>query len=114
MMTVTTPEIATQLFGYAPSGPYTIMTGVRELIGLGMWPIALLVFCASILIPALKLVGLAALLVLTQLGSPAWLAQRTRLYRVLETSGRWSMVDGFAASLLLPLMHIGHPGRNTC
>ncbi|HEX9465063.1 MAG TPA: paraquat-inducible protein A [Alphaproteobacteria bacterium] len=114
MMTVTTPEIATQLFGYAPSGPYTIMTGVRELIGLGMWPIALLVFCASILIPTLKLVGLAALLVLTQLGSPAWLVQRTRLYRVLETSGRWSMVDVFAVSLLVPLMQFGNLGRITC
>src|SRR5258708_39767321 len=104
MMTVTTPEIATQLFGYAPSGPYTIMTGVRELIGLGMWPIALLGFCASILIPTLKLVGLAALLVLTQLGSPAWVAHRTRLSRLRQTSGRWAGVAVFAASAFVPLV----------
>jgi len=114
MMTVTTPEIATQLFGYAASGPYTIMSGVRELIGLGMWPIALLVFCASILIPALKLIGLSALLVTTWLGSPVALRQRTRLYRLLDATGRWSMVDVFAVSLLVPLMQFGALGRITC
>ena len=114
MMTVMTPEIATQLFGYAASGPYTIMSGVRELIGLGMWPIALVVFCASILIPALKLIGLTALLVMTWRGSPVALVRRTRLYRLLDVTGRWSMVDVFAVSLLVPLMQFGALGYITC
>jgi paraquat-inducible protein A len=46
--------------------PDTILSGVKELIGAGMWPVALLVFFASITVPVLKLIGLTFLLITTQ------------------------------------------------
>ena len=49
--------------------PSTIIGGVEELIGAGMWPLAALVFFASIVVPGLKLIGLCILLISTQRGS---------------------------------------------
>ena len=41
--------------------PSTILGGVEELLHGGMWPLALLVFVASVCVPVLKLAGLAVL-----------------------------------------------------
>ena len=41
-----------------------------ELAAAGMWPLALLVFFASITVPVLKLVGLSYLLITGERGSP--------------------------------------------
>ena len=60
-----------------------------------MWPLALLVFFASFTVPVLKLLGLVVLLIATQRRSTCWLRDRTVLYRILETVGRWSMIDIF-------------------
>ena len=49
--------------------PSTIMGGVVELLSSGMYPLAALVFCASVVVPVLKLVALGAMLVATWLGS---------------------------------------------
>jgi hypothetical protein len=46
--------------------PNTILSGVKELIQVGMWPVALLVFFASITVPVLKLIGLTFLLITVQ------------------------------------------------
>ena len=51
--------------------PSTILGGVRELVSSGMYPLAALVFFASILVPGLKLVGLTIMLVTTQPGMGA-------------------------------------------
>ncbi len=48
--------------------PSTILGGVRELLELGMWPLAALVFFASIAVPVLKLIGLGILLISTHTG----------------------------------------------
>jgi paraquat-inducible protein A len=45
--------------------PSTIIGGVKELIAANMWPLALIVFVASILVPVLKMVLLAFLLICT-------------------------------------------------
>ena len=47
----------------------TIICGVTNLLAAGMWPIALLVFFASIIVPISKLVIVAYLLVSVQLRS---------------------------------------------
>ncbi|MBS0642240.1 MAG: paraquat-inducible protein A [Proteobacteria bacterium] len=87
--------------------PSTIMGGVRELIDAGMWPLAALVFFASVVVPVLKLAGLALLLVMTQRGSIVLLRDRTVLYRVIEAIGRWSMIDIFMGSILVALVQFG-------
>jgi paraquat-inducible protein A len=87
--------------------PSTILGGIRELISARMYPLAALVFFASILVPALKLVGLTFMLIMTQTGSMAWLRDRTRLYRIVAFIGRWSMIDIFMESLLGALVVFG-------
>jgi paraquat-inducible protein A len=87
--------------------PDTILSGVKELIAAGMWPVALLVFFASITVPVLKIVTLIFLLVSVQRGSRWRPRDRTVLYRVIESVGRWSMVDIFMISILVALVNLG-------
>lgn len=87
--------------------PSTIVGGVRELVSSGMYPLAALVFFASIAVPMLKLLGLSIMLVTAQAGRTAWLRDRTRLYHVVRWIGRWSMIDIFMESLLGALVQFG-------
>ena len=88
--------------------PSTIIGGVRELIDSRMYPLAALVFFASIAVPMLKLVGLSTMLVTTQTGRSGWLRDRTRLYHVVRWIGRWSMIDIFMEALLGALVKFGN------
>jgi paraquat-inducible protein A len=87
--------------------PDTIMSGVIELADSGMWPLAALVFFASITVPVLKLAGLIYLLVTTQRGKTGQLRNRTVIYRIVEAVGRWSMIDIFMISILVALVQLG-------
>ena len=81
--------------------PSTIIGGVKELIAGNMWPLALIVFVASILVPVLKLVSLAYLLISVRKRSRWRLKDRTLIYRIVEAVGRWSMVDVFEQPIRL-------------
>lgn len=85
----------------------TIITGVLELIHNRLWPLALIVFLASIVVPLLKLCGLTWMLLATLQGSPRLLIARTRLFRVIDTVGSWSNIDVFVASVLVALLQFG-------
>jgi paraquat-inducible protein A len=85
----------------------TILGGVFELWRSGSWPIALIIFAASIVVPLTKLIVLAWLCLATQFGTGGHAATRTRLYRVTEFVGRWSMVDVFAVALMVALIRGG-------
>jgi paraquat-inducible protein A len=85
----------------------TIMSGVIYFIQTGMWPIALVIFVASILVPLLKLLILTYLLISVQRGSSWRRAERTRLYRITEAVGRWSMLDVYVVSILVALVALG-------
>jgi paraquat-inducible protein A len=87
--------------------PSTILGGVRELLELGMWPLAALVFFASVAVPVLKLIGLGILLISTHMGTSRGLHDRTILYRVVDAIGRWSMIDIFMESILVALVQFG-------
>jgi paraquat-inducible protein A len=87
--------------------PDTILSGVKALIQAGMWPVALLVFFASITVPVLKLFGLAFLLITVQRRSSWRLRDRSLIYRLIEQVGRWSMVDIFMISILVALVNLG-------
>jgi paraquat-inducible protein A len=88
--------------------PDTILSGVEELAHSGMWPLALLVFFASITVPMLKLIGLIVMLVATRMRSGYRLRDRTVLYRIVEFVGRWSMIDVFMLSILVGLVQLGN------
>ena len=82
----------------------TIFSGVVSLATSGNWSIALIVFVASIAIPALKILALMILLLSVQLHW-RWLpAERTRLFWIVEGIGRWSMIDVFVTSMLVALI----------
>ncbi len=87
--------------------PSTIIGGVEELLASRMYPLAALVFFASIAIPMLKLIGLVVMLVTTQTGRSGWLRDRTRLYHTVRAVGRWSMIDIFMEALLGALVQFG-------
>jgi paraquat-inducible protein A len=87
--------------------PSTILSGVMELAASGMWPLAGLVFVASITVPVLKLASLAWLLISSYRGTFTRLRQRTKLYRAIEVIGRWSMIDVFMVSILTALVRMG-------
>jgi paraquat-inducible protein A len=88
-------------------GPHTIMGGVVEFVQSGFWPLALIVFTASVAVPMLKLAGLGVMLACIRRGSARGLRQRTRLYRVIEVLGRWSMIDVFVVAVLIALVRFG-------
>jgi paraquat-inducible protein A len=85
----------------------TIMSGVIYFVQTGMWPIALVIFLASVFIPLLKLLILTFLLISVQRKSNWRRQDRTRLYRITEIIGRWSMVDIFVVTILVALVHLG-------
>jgi len=84
----------------------TIMSGVVVLLQSGSWPIALLVFIASIVVPLLKILALGVLLYSAWRRSPRGRLQRSRLFRLVEIIGRWSMLDIYAISLLATLVQV--------
>ena len=86
----------------------TILSGVLFLLHHGMWPLAVIVFTASIFVPLLKLVMLVFLLVSVQLRSRWRPRERTRMYRITEAIGRWSMVDVYVVTILVALVHLGN------
>ncbi len=88
-----------QIEHYGSIETNTIMGGVIELIHYDLWPLAFIVFMASIVVPLAKLFGLAWLLWQTRKGSPRLLRQRTRVYRLIDTIGRWSNIDVFMISI---------------
>ena len=90
--------------------PMTIVAGMIELAAIGWWPIAIIVFIASISIPLFKLIALASMLVSVHRGSSWALRHRTGVYRFVETIGRWSMIDIFMVSILTALVQFGFLG----
>lgn len=85
----------------------TILSGVIYLAVHGTWPLAVVVFIASVVVPVLKILSLAYLAYSVQNGSQWRPLDRARLYRVVETVGRWSMVDVYVVTILVALVHLG-------
>lgn len=99
------PVLTLVSFGHEQSN--TIITGVLELIHNRLWPLALIVFLASIVVPLLKLCGLTWMLLATLQGSRRTLVARTRFFRLIDAVGSWSNIDVFVASVLVALLQFG-------
>lgn len=86
----------------------TIISGMLTFWRSGAYPIALVIFTASILIPLLKIVALSWLCAAATgrlKCSPKMLG---RLYWLTELLGRWSMIDIFVVGILVSLMQLGN------
>jgi paraquat-inducible protein A len=84
----------------------TILGGVAFLYESGSWPLALIVLVASVMIPLGKLLALVYLLISVQRESVASSRERTRLYRLVEFIGRWSMLDVFVDAFTVALVQL--------
>jgi len=84
----------------------TIFSGIVYLWSEGSWPLAVIVFVASILVPVAKLLLLSLLLVSVQSEESRWPNLRTQVYRGLEIVGRWSMLDIFVVAMLAALVQV--------
>lgn len=97
------PLMTIELYGRRSSS--TIWEGIVSLVNNGSWPIALVVFLASLVIPFLKL---AILFYLAFTANSYQNSKfKTKLYHVVEAIGRWSMLDIFLLAILVAIMKLG-------
>jgi paraquat-inducible protein A len=108
------PILRMELYGVHSEN--TAFQGAVNLFEHGQQLVAIIVFLASIVIPALKLLGLLYLVTTTRLHSrrARWL--RTRIHRGIDVIGPWAMLDVFLLSILVALVKLGElatvlPGR---
>ena len=81
----------------------TIISGIFELWSDGDYPIAIIVFLASVLIPFLKFVILFYLNISVK--SCKYIKLKRKLYKFIEISGPWSLLDVFVVFVLGALIH---------
>jgi paraquat-inducible protein A len=84
----------------------TIIDGIVALYLEGSWPLALIVLIASIVIPMAKLIALAYLLLVVRFRATGSNLDRTRLYRLIDFVGRWSMLDVFVVTFAVALVQL--------
>ena len=87
--------------------PQTIFSGVVHMIESGFFGLAAVVFIASVVVPVLKFIALSFLIATVHF---RWVGSRlaaTRVYRIVEMVGRWSMIDIFTIALLVALVQFG-------
>ena len=98
---------------FAGTQSSTIVTGVIQFWEEGDYPVAIIIFVASVVIPVLKIIAIVWLCFAATAG---WQPRSmTKLYRVTEFVGRWSMVDVFVVAILVGVVQLGstisiHPG----
>lgn len=90
------------------SEPSTIFGGVVLLWEMGSYPIAVIIFIASIFVPVAKIVILAWLNYSVQNCKQYNNSERVFWYRITEFVGRWSMIDVFVVAVLVSLIQLGN------
>jgi paraquat-inducible protein A len=86
----------------------TIMSGVIYFLTHGSWPLAIIIFTASVFVPLMKLAILTFLLISVHRRSSWRPVERTRMYRLTEMIGRWSMVDIYVVTIMVALVRLGN------
>lgn len=87
---------------------YTVLGGIKDLLESHFMGLAVLVFCASLAVPLLKMVGILWCLLSVMTGSREHLVTKTRVYRWLAEIGRWSMVDPFTIACFVPVLNFNN------
>lgn len=82
----------------------TILEGVVTFWNTGSYPVAVIIFVASVVIPILKILALLSLCSAARKNQRAISA--TRVYRLTEIVGRWSMVDVFVVAILVSVVQL--------
>lgn len=84
----------------------TILGGVVTFWLMEAYPVAIIIFTASVLIPILK-IGAIFTLCYAATYPVKNLKRMTQIYRMTELVGRWSMVDVFVVAILVTLVQMG-------
>ncbi|MDB2387470.1 paraquat-inducible protein A [Shewanella sp.] len=85
----------------------TIFSGIIHLVKTDMLPIAIILFTASILVPILKIIGLATYLTAISFKLPISKKNLMIGFHIIEWIGRWSMLDLFVISLTVAVVNMG-------
>jgi paraquat-inducible protein A len=88
--------------------PSTILGGVILLWEMDSYPIAIIIFIASVFIPVAKIVILCWLNYSVQRKQQHANSERIFWYRITEFVGRWSMIDVFVVAVLVSLIQLGN------
>ncbi|UXY09368.1 membrane integrity-associated transporter subunit PqiA [Kosakonia sp. ML.JS2a] len=99
------PIMVTDLLG--DRMPSTILAGVILLWSEGSYPVALVIFIASIMVPTLKMIGIAWLCIDAKGHGKRDCERMHIIYEVVEFVGRWSMIDVFVIAVLSALVRMG-------
>ena len=91
---------------YGAYSESTVWDGCVKLFQSGQWLVAGIVFCASILIPLFKLLGLFFLVSTAKLKSTRRQQERTWIFKIIEVIGPWAMLDVFLLSVLVALVKL--------
>lgn len=83
----------------------TLWMGVTALLRDGVWLLAPLVLCTSLLFPALILVGMVYLLLPLKLHRPPWRYARP-VFRILTAFTPWSMVGIYALGVMIAIVKL--------
>jgi paraquat-inducible protein A len=99
------PMLITSAFGNREGS--TILGGVVLLWELESYPVAIIIFIASIVIPISKFLILIYLLISVKypLGKDKKV-NKHKLYYITEVIGPWSMIDVFVVAILAALIHL--------
>ncbi len=85
----------------------TIVQGLVQFWEAGSYPIAIVIFTASILIPLLKIFALLWLCAAAKGLVPHSSTILGKVYWMTELLGRWSMVDIFVVAILVTMVQLG-------
>lgn len=82
----------------------TIFSGIISLYDNGMFPIAVIVFFASIVIPLFKLIGMLFILLSVKYKFYDKPKFKSNLFKIIEVIGKWSVLDIYIIALLCVLV----------
>ncbi|WP_444996388.1 paraquat-inducible protein A [Aliikangiella sp. IMCC44359] len=100
------PIMYTNLLGQKTGN--TILGGVISLWQHGSYPVAAIIFIASVLVPVGKFFAISWLCFGVAKQKFNSHQKNIELYRVTEFIGRWSMVDVFVVAILVALIQMGN------
>lgn len=82
-----------------------ILNGIIYMWDEGDKMIAVIIFSASILVPTLKIIAMAVLIISAYCKPPLSAPKMSIMYRITEAVGRWSMIDIFVIIILMSSFH---------
>jgi paraquat-inducible protein A len=100
------PVLTTRELGISTES--TIVAGMIQFWNKGSYPIAIVIFTASIVIPLLKIVSLLWLCAAAKGLVPHSAKILGKVYWITELLGRWSMVDIFVVAILVAMVQLGN------